>query len=245
LFRETSPAPRYELAALAREIYVRDRMDQMLVAYTRRRGRPLGVGLVDHGCLPAFEVLRAGNAPTLAVTWHVGPTFGLSIICAELGIRPLGVLRDPATEPNADRRLYTTGHPNAQADVLWQALRELKDGGSVLMAIDVPDTPQAPRQRRLGHSIPFARGPLTLARLSGVRVVPVVPQWSDDGRLTACVGEPFDTAGVSRGDAAAFEGALVEQIADWFERYVLAHPDAFRERWLRLLLRRSAQAPRL
>ena len=251
-FAEIPNAPPVDIASLSREIFARDRMDQALSARTLRRGRPVGVGMVDHGCLPSLEVLRPADVPTIGFSWHLGPTYGLAVVFAELGVRTLGVMRDRTHEAatvthEVNERVYTTGRPDARADALWQALRTLREGGSVTIAVDVPDGPQAPRVVCFGRPMRIPRGPLTLASLSGARVVPIVPRWFSDGRLTVHVGEPFDTTRVSRVDRAGFEQDLAEQVAAWHERYVLAHPEDLRERWLRLLLRgyRQAHTPRV
>ena len=72
----------------------------------------------------------------------------------------------------------------------------------------------------LGRRIVVRRGPLTLARLTGSPLVPVVAQWTDAGRIRILIGEPLPLPAVTH---PAYESAAATATASWLEQHLLAH----------------------
>ena len=91
----------------------------------------------------------------------------------------------------------------------------------------------------LGRSVPLARGPFALARLTRARLVPAVARWNDAGRIDIVVGQALGMD--SAGPPAIVEASAAASAGRWFDGYAREHPQ---ELWF-CTLRWLASAPPL
>ena len=213
----------------AREISALRYTNRALLALVGRGGLQAMAPLIDPVGTERLESFRRPSQPTILVTWHVGPIFGLGAALAYHNIPVLAIREGAFYEPTAEMELaFTRGGPNARARTVGQALRNLNRGGLVLMAAEGPDGARTAAVPCLGRSISLARGPFGLARLAGAVVVPCVPRWDYQGRIEVHVGEPL-TPPRRPETKTAFEASYAAAAARWLQSYLLASPQ---ELWL-------------
>ncbi len=176
------------------------------------------------GAPPPVIAQRTGGL--LLLTFHIGAQFGVAAAATRWGV------------PVLTMRILPTDDANARARMLKQAVDTVQAGGVVSMAADGPGGASCEPVGCLGRQIVLRRGPLVLARMTGVPVVPIVAQWTSDGQIAARAGAPL--VGAHR-DGQAREQALAAAAASWFEQHLLEHPGDIWPYTLRNLL----GAPRL
>ncbi len=153
------------------------------------------------------------QAPLVLVSFHLGPMLAL------------GLLLDRLT---GDVLAFTAGFPsrptvktaNVEGDE-WQrvaafriAVDTLQSGGFVFIAAD------GARRKRVhttifGRTVPMARGPFALSRLTGAPMLPVVARWRR-GRIEIVAGDPIPLT-----DEATMAAAL----GTWLERHLREDPE--------------------
>jgi len=192
LFADRDVAPR--IAAL-------NEKNRLLVRSIRRHGLDAVRPLVK------FDATFDG--PRILAMFHVGALHAIGAALERLG-RPVLALR-------AKGLLFTPHEPleiavvaetaGSRAALLHRALRYLRRGGSVALAIDeVPD--HAIETRCLGRTLRLAPGAFALARWSGVPIVPITARWVGS-RIRVDAGREI----ASPDDAAA-----------WLEDYLRESP---------------------
>jgi hypothetical protein len=169
---------------------------------------------------PAFAGLRP---PLLLGFLHTGAVHALVPAFEQLPGPVIAVrhsLLHPARPPVAQAE--TAGGRTHRRELFQRLLAHLRDGGFVATALDVAPGAgiSAPC---LGHRLRLASGPLGLARLSGVPIVPVVGRFRE-GWIEAVLGEPLATPSLPREEAVAWESALAASISGWLERYLRSAP---------------------
>lgn len=101
-------------------------------------------------------------------------------------------------------------------------MRHLRDGGVVALQIDRVPTGMAGRAVRLfGRRGSIPEGPLRLAQLTGVPIVPVFSARTGHGRYAVYVSEPICVP--RRAEPTAIDAAA-QHIADALEEFLSAHP---------------------
>jgi hypothetical protein len=231
---------------LARELTSRHMMDRLLTAKLRRRGLPVLVDLVEGGSREELNRLRTIAGPRVAVTWHLGPPYGLLAAFRQAELPAMGVIRRPYdwTVEYASF-VCTAGGPDARMAALWTATQYLRDGGIVVIAADGLEGERTAVFNCVGRRMSFGRGPFVLARLSGAVVVPTVSCWEPGGRIGVRVGTPLQVSRTPAMSGVDYENALAMAAARWFEEYVTTHPAELRPhslRWLCSYPRASAWA---
>jgi hypothetical protein len=229
---------RFDVTAGARELFARKCMTSLLTAYTRRSGWGVLHRIVATDRIAPLLPYRECRTPTVMVTWHVGPPFGLATVFAHLQIPSTGVIRRDYGWPHdaANERVYTTGGADAKASVLWTALKRLREGRLLVIAVDGIEGVRLPPVACLGRQVQFARGPFMLARLSAARIVPIVPRWAPAGRVGVVVGDPIDLTRAPGLTDEEYETALAARAARWYEEYIVASIEELRPATLRILL---------
>jgi lauroyl/myristoyl acyltransferase len=219
----------HEPRRTAREISALRYRNRALTAIVARRGLHALTPLADPAGTECLEVFRRPRRPTILLTWHLGPIFGLGAALAYRNIPVLAIRAGPFYEPVGRMDLaFTQGGPVARARAVGQALKSLEEGGLVLLAAEGPDGACTEAVPCLGRLIALARGPFGLARLTGADVFPCVPRWNNQGRIDVYTGEPLTPPGCD-GDKTRFESSYAAAAARWLQSYLLASPQ---ELWL-------------
>lgn len=167
-----------------------------------RRGGPAPVRPLVRTAEEVFAPLRP---PLVLGMFHSGTIQALNVAVERLPGRVL-VLRQGALYPSAPpvEVASTDGDGQHRAAAFRRALLHLKEGGFVILALDVVQGPGLP-VACLGHPLELARGPLALARLTGAPLRPIVARW-EGGRIGIVVGgELADAPGLAapeRGEGA-------------------------------------------
>jgi len=116
------------------------------------------------------------------------------------------------------RIVHVGGDPLASLPLL----RQLREGGVVALQIDrVPAGMSARAVTLFGRPGVIPEGPLRLAQLTGVPVVPVFSARTGHGRYVIHVGEPVT---IARRAADHALDAAAQRLADAFGGFVGAHP---------------------
>jgi lauroyl/myristoyl acyltransferase len=182
--------------------------------------------------LDALPVRGDGGAGTVYATLHFGsPVFGFLALAGSRG-EVVSIVGRPLDDTNpmpAAKRAYAlgkvrwvervTGRPFLPTDALAmaRAREELLAGRSLYTPVDVPGSVagRAATVRPFGEPIRLASGLMTLARIAGADVVPVVTR-SERGRFTVEFGPRLPA---SLGDA------LLAETIDALASFVRVHPD--------------------
>jgi hypothetical protein len=179
-------------------------MNRAAVALVQRRGLAALGALLD----PAFvERPERLSAPTRHVfaAFHVGAHDGVGAALLRWQL-PVLRLREMPLE-GAETR----------ARALRQALRHMRDGGSVLAVLDGPGGASTRPVPCLGRGIVLRRGPFMLARAAGASIVPMAARWTAAGAIALDIGRPLE--------ASEDEPALARRAAAWLEQYLSLRPE--------------------
>ncbi len=202
------------------------------------------LALLDRvGRIEADPLLRRVGAGerVFTVGWHQGPTRGAVLALVRLG---LPALVAATRGGNADLegspvRFHRMQGELAQARFLVEARDRIDRGSLVHMNVDWWRGEGEPT-RFFGRSLRLASGAGWLARQTKARIVPVTRRWRGrSGRIDVEFHEPLPEPDVSREDASAFEAAVRQSIASWFEAWLRENPETFRL----TRLKRYAKAP--
>lgn len=228
LFPHLAPSAAARLAWRIGGLEARNRV---LVAGLRRAGLEPARSLVR--CPEAFAALRP---PVLLGTFHVGAVHALGLALDRLP-GPVLALRQggPLATPRPPVEIAATeGEAQSRAALFHRALLHLEHGGFVVLALDAAPGP-ALRVPCLGQTLPLARGPFALARLSGAPLVPLVGRWRRGG-VEMVLGEALAPAVPAGSTPEAWESALAAAAAGWLENYLLEEPAEIGLGLLRVLL---------
>jgi hypothetical protein len=183
--------------------------------------RRAGLDPVRQLVRPSSEAFAALRPPLILGTFHVGAFQALGAAVERLPgpvlVMRLGSLYVPTPPVEV---ASTEGDDQRRAASFQRALNHLAGGGFVVLALDLPPSPGL-RIPCLGRTLELARGPFSLARLTGAPLVLLVARWRRSG-VEVEVGETL-----ARGletDPEAMEGALAASVAGWLERYLLESP---------------------
>jgi hypothetical protein len=190
------------------------------------RNRVLVRSIRLHGLDPlrsfvsATEPLGSMTGPRILATFHVGAMNALGPALERFASPVLAFRQGRLFTPRPPLEIESTeGDEQHRAAMLHRALSHLREGGIVLVALDV--VPGLGTETRcLGHTLRLAPGAFVLARWSGAPIVPIAARWTADGiRIDA--GEPVSTP---------------KEAAAWLERYLLESPSELTLGLLRMLL---------
>jgi hypothetical protein len=202
---------RREAHRIAWEIAGNEGRNRLLIEAIRRAGpaavRPL--------MATAAEVFTQLRPPLLLGMFHTGAIQALNVAVERLPGRVLvlrqGLLYPPAPPVETES---TDGDGQRRAAAFRRALLHLKEGGFVVLALDVVQGASL-GVSCLGRPLELARGPFALARLTGAPLRPLVARW-ERGRIGIVVGDELA--------APAGEGACAAASARWLERYLEGSP---------------------
>ncbi|HWM95381.1 MAG TPA: hypothetical protein VN493_31800 [Thermoanaerobaculia bacterium] len=221
---------RSEAARAAWRIAALEARNRLLVQCIRRAGAGPARPLVR----VSSETFAALRPPLLLGTFHVGAIHALGPALERLP-GPVLALRQGRLYPAGPpvEVVTTEGDEQSRAAVFLRALGHLQSGGFVVTALDVAPGPGL-AVPCLGHTIELARGPFALARLAGVRIVPLVARWRN--------GNVEVEVEVETGEALAPAGEMEMAAASarWLESYLLASPAETGLGLLRSLLSRPS-----
>lgn len=186
-------------------------------------------GLRQWGIEPLRPLVRAPQAfaelrpPLLLGFLHAGAVHALVPAFEQLPAPVIAVrhsLLHPARPPVLQAE--TAGGRDHRRELFERLLAHLQAGGFVATALDVVpgEGVSAPC---LGHRVRLARGPLGLARLAEVPIVPVVGRFRE-GWIEAVLGEPLAMPALPRTETGEWESVLAASVAGWLERYLRAEP---------------------
>lgn len=172
---------------------------------------------------PAVDALRP---PMVVATFHIGPTFSLSALTERLQGEKL-VLRGtqfPAGRNRPSNVETVAGTDQQRAAVFHRAVETLRNGGFVLVALDPQEAQRVPAPF-FCRTIQLARGPLAMARIAKVPLVPAVARWNGHA-IDLTIGDPIPPR--EEQEMAADAGA-------WLERYLTENPGELSYRILELM----------
>lgn len=224
---------RQDASRIAWEIAGNEGRNRLLIEAIRRAG-PAAVRPLVATTAEVFAPLRP---PLLLGMFHTGAIQALNVAVERLPGRVL-VLRQGALYPPMPPVAVesTDGDGQRRAAAFRRALLHLKEGGFVVLALDVVQGPGLPVSC-LGHRLELARGPFALARLTGAPIRPLVARW-ERGRIGIVVGDELgaNLPSVSGREAPEWEGDLAASAARWLERYLEGSPVELGLGLLRVLL---------
>jgi len=216
-----------EAARVAREIAALRFRNRAAIALVHGGRIAQLAGLVrwpaDQACREVF--VRDGGR--VIVTWHVGAMYGIRAALHSLG-KPVLNLRDL---PLRDF--------NERARALKKAVDHLRAGGLVTAMLDGPGGTSTSSVTCLRRRIVFRRGPFVLGRMTGAPLIPVVCNWTRDGRIAVRTASPLESS-VRAITAPAIEDALAASAAAWLDQYLRAQPHQL---WLYTLRNFTAAPP--
>jgi hypothetical protein len=190
------------------------------------RNRVLVRSIQRHGIDPvrsfvsASEPLASMKGPRILATFHVGAVNALGPALERFASPVLAFRQGRLFTPRGSLEIQSTeGDEQRRAATLHRALLHLREGGIVVVALDVvPDL--GTETQCLGHTLRLAPGAFALARWSGAPIIPITARWTADGvRIDA--GEAVSTP---------------DEAATWLERYLLESPSELTLGLLRMLL---------
>ncbi|MCX6543141.1 MAG: hypothetical protein NTV05_01865 [Acidobacteria bacterium] len=168
------------------------------------------------------RVIAERTSGLILLTFHIGAQFGVAAAATRWGV------------PVASLRISPIDDANSRAQALKQAIDTVQAGGIVSVTADGPGGASCEPVACLGRQILLRRGPMAIARITGVPVIPVVARWTSDGHIAVRAGEPLVHAPLAAGTEC--DRALAAAAAGWFEQHLLAHPEDIWPYTLRNLL---------
>lgn len=171
------------------------------------------------------------QAPLVVVTAHVGALYLLAAGLDRIWSERLA-LRWSAQHQTApgEQSAFTSGPVVARTEALKRGLESLRQGKVVVTALEGPHGSAEPG-RLFGHRLDLGRGGFALARLAGVRIVPVAALW-ERNRVRISFGMPVETTADAPGE-----------VARWFEALLRRSPRQMSLGLLRRLLENPAVTP--
>lgn len=161
---------------------------------------------------------------TLVAAGHIGAFYGVRAALRDTS-RPVFRLADMVA-PDVSSRTAA----------LKRAVDTLRDGGVVVATFDGPGGTSTRELVCLGRRIVLRRGPFTLARLTGVPVVPVACAWTRRCRLEIRVATPIAPRHDQGPGATDLEDEMATRAAAWLDAYLRAAPGEIWPSTLRYLL---------
>jgi lauroyl/myristoyl acyltransferase len=202
---------RREAHRIAWEIAGNEGRNRLLIETIRRAG-PAAMRPLVATSAKVFAVLRP---PLVLGMFHTGAIQALNVAVERLPGRVLvlrqGLLFPPVPPVETES---TDGDGQRRAAAFRRALLHLKEGGFVVLALDVVQGASL-GVSCLGRPLELARGPFALARLTGAPIRPLVARW-ERGRIGIVVGDELE--------APAGEGDCAAASARWLERYLAESP---------------------
>jgi lauroyl/myristoyl acyltransferase len=231
------PMPPERVRAVRGEIAATGHRNHGLRRLVAARGLEAALPLIERVEAQPLLRLHAAGVPAVVVGWHQGPLRSVELALHRLGVPCLVAIAEhgPTVELGPVRERRVAGGAG-DAAFLKEALETLRAGGAVVTHLDW----RAGHGRTvtiLGRPIHVARGPGSLARIAGARLVPVVRRFrGTSGGIEVVFHEPLPEPALPRSDADAFERALLESAAAWFEAQLRSQPGTLRNDRVRYLL---------
>lgn len=170
----------------------------------------------------APQSLVSTSGPCILATFHVGALHALGAALERFHTPVLSFRQGTLFTPRGALEVQSTeGDERQRAAALHRALLHLRDGGIVVVAIDVT-TGTSIATPCLGHTLRLAPGAFALSKWTAAPIVPVVARWTREG-IAVIADDPL-------------AHATPEAAAAWLERYLLASPSEITLGLLRSLL---------
>jgi hypothetical protein len=189
--------------------------------------RPFDVVWADVRDLPS---------PAVLATVHIGPMEAAGLLLDRLDREVLGFTAGMPSHPRI-RSIDASGGEWARTAGMLEAVRFLRDGGVVFLAVDASESTARFDIPLLGRQVSIALGAFAVSRLSGAPLVPIATRWRD--RRIEIERGPTIPATDALEMGTAFGG--------WLEEFVLAHPvdlgPAFVGKLLRVPMGAVTRAP--
>jgi hypothetical protein len=196
------------------------------IAALHERNRVLVRGIIHHGIDPVRSLVSADHSllalegPRILGTFHVGALQAVGPALERFRSPVLAFRNGRLFTPRGSLHLVSTkGNEQARAAALHRALLHLRDGGLVVLALDVSPGDGA-ETHCLDHPLRLASGAFALARWTGAPIVPLTARWTSHG-IRVEAGSAVSTP---------------QEAADWLERYLLESPSEISLGLLRMLL---------
>lgn len=204
--------PRHRLGRVARQITALHLKNRTAIAVVDD-GRTADLArLVRWPDEEARRWLLDGRTGTLIAAGHLGAFYGVRAALHGTG-RPVVRLVDGLTLDVTSR-----------AAALKRAVDALRDGAVVVTTFDGPGGTSTAGLTCLGRRIVLRRGPFTLARLTGVPILPMACAWTPAHRIEIHVGEPIVRAARQDLGPAGIEDDMARRAAAWMDAYLRAAP---------------------
>ena len=166
------------------------------------------------------ESLTTMQGPKILGTFHIGALHAIGAALERLRSPVLELRSGTLFAPRAPLQVQSTeGSDQQRAAALHRALRHLRDGGLVVMTLDVV-ADRGFDTACLGHPLRVAPGAFALARWTNAPIVPVVSRWVSSG-IHVHSDEPVRSP---------------DEAAQWLERFLIASPSEITLGLLRILL---------
>lgn len=153
------------------------------------------------------------RSPTVLATVHLGPMEAAGLLLGDLDGPVLAFTAGMPSRPGI-RTVDASGGEWSRTAGMLEAVRCLRAGGSVFLAVDAGESNARVDIPLLGRKLSIASGGFALARLSGAPLVPVATRWRDR-RIEIEPGPRI---------SAASDQEMGAALAAWLEQFVLVHP---------------------
>jgi len=179
--------------------------NRVLVRSIRRDGIEPVRGLVS-----APASLLSLRGPCILITFHVGALHALGAALEQFETPVLSFRHGALFTPTGALVVQSTeGGEQQRAMAFHRALLHLRDGGIVVIPLDVTEGPSIPMPC-LGHTLRLAPGAFALAKATRAPMIPIVAQWT--------------RTGISMLSGESLPQPTPEATAAWLESYLLASP---------------------
>jgi hypothetical protein len=213
-------------AQLARRITAREMRNRALDRLAERDGFQRVLPLAREEGLREILGRSARRQPAVLGTFHLGPLIAISATLKRLEVPALLIRAGPGIPVPPPLEVAELEDEDAGPAVLKRALARLDAGGIVVVALDGGVGSRTGGVACLGRLLRLGRGALTLVRMSGAPLIPVIARWQEKPRLPFVQAfEPLPTPAWQVEGAAAAEERLAEVVAAWLEQYLRANPD--------------------
>lgn len=182
------------------------------------------------GGLENVPTLRSRHRGVIAVIGHLGHFEYLSPALWRIGLPNLVVSR-PLDNPylrwlqNRCRRRIGTRFTGKDVNGIRNAMRHLKQGGGIIIAIDLNTTQHPVFVNLFGIPAATPRGAADMALRIGCDVILLTAHRGQNGRHVVTIHPPFDL--IQTGDHEADVAANTRQFTSALASQLLRHPDQY------------------
>jgi len=239
------PMSARRLQSIRRAIAAQEYRSEMMINVVVRFGYAPLIDLITTVHSEPLRQLRAQGVPVIAVGLHMGPFRALPIALEKEAIPSLVAIWEVIGNSGADGRFVR--HANLTSDTtamqsgvkstlfLKRAHHALAEG--VVVGIQIDQAGGKETTTLFGRDVSVGRSAVSLARLTGARLVPVTSRFvGSGGNIEVVFHQPIADADLDRGQAGNFERVLLGRAASFFEARMVEHPELLRPQRVRMIL---------